>query len=231
MKNRKRLLVQISRDFGHFRCTVRCFLHWFQCFQRRASWNPYCIRTRMTTAWSFGLNSLGMPPSFGPALISWHNFQWLWCLVSLVDGVLLSNVHLQFKASALECGAGREASHFFPKGIILRTRTCLEKDVNESSCLICACSCCKTSCVGVQSYTLEFCQIRKSFYLHAYFAGRVLYLHYVRKFTHCRSVLTKRHRLRLGHSVRTDLRLVHYPITTNTTATTARTTLEQEQEQ
>ena len=35
----------------------------------------------------------------------------------------------------------------------LRDRTCLEKDTNECSCLICDSSCCRTSCVSVQPCT------------------------------------------------------------------------------
>ena len=36
---------------------------------------------------------------------------------------------------------------------ILKDRTCLEKDTNECSCLICDSSCCRTSCVSVQTCT------------------------------------------------------------------------------
>ena len=43
----------------------------------------------------------------------------------------------------------------FAKGVtgILKDRTCLEKDTNECSCLICDSSCCRTGCVSVQPCT------------------------------------------------------------------------------
>ena len=49
----------------------------------------------------------------------------------------------------------RDAFHFFSKGVtgILRDRTCLGKDTNECSCLICDSACCRTSCVSVQPCT------------------------------------------------------------------------------
>ena len=46
----------------------------------------------------------------------------------------------------------RDAFHFVFK-IRYRYRTCLEKGTKECSCLICDCSCCRTSCVGVQLCT------------------------------------------------------------------------------
>ena len=113
----------------------------------------------MTKSWSFSFDSLGTPghlrPSAnGPASISWHNFQRLRWLVSSVDAVLFSNVHSKFTASALGCS---EETLFisFSKGVtgVLRHRTCLEKDTNECSCLICDSSCCRTSCVSVQPCT------------------------------------------------------------------------------
>ena len=63
-------------------------------------------------------------------------------------------MHSKFTASALGCN---EETLFisFSKGVtgILRDRTCLEKDTNECSCLICDSSCCRTSCVNVQPCT------------------------------------------------------------------------------
>ena len=48
----------------------------------------------------------------------------------------------------------RDALHFvFKRRYRLRDRTCLEKDTNECSCLICDSSCCRTSCVSVQPCT------------------------------------------------------------------------------
>ena len=113
----------------------------------------------MTTSWSFSFDSLGTPGHLrrsanGPASISWHNFQLLRWMVSSVDAVFFSNVNSKFTASALGCS---EETLFisFSKGVtvILRYRTCLEKDTNECSCLICDSSCCRTSCVSVQPCT------------------------------------------------------------------------------
>ena len=63
-------------------------------------------------------------------------------------------MHSNFTASARGCS---EETLFisFSKGVngILRDRTCLEKDTNECSCLICDSSCCRTSCVSVQPCT------------------------------------------------------------------------------
>ena len=113
------------------------------------------------TSWSFSFDSLGTPglghlrrSANGPASISWHNFQRLWWLVSSVDAVLFSNVHSKFTASAL--GFSEETLFImFSKGVtgMLRDRTCLEKDTNECSCLICDSLCCRTSCVSVQPWT------------------------------------------------------------------------------
>ena len=110
----------------------------------------------MTRSWSFSFDSLGTPGHLrrsanGPASISWHNFQRLRWLASSVEAVLFSNVHSMFTASARGCS---EETLFisFSKDVtgILRDRTCLEKDTNECSCLICDSSCCRTSCVSVQ---------------------------------------------------------------------------------
>ena len=67
-------------------------------------------------------------------------------------------------------------------------------------------------CIVYSRVHLTFCQVRKCFCLLAYFAWHVfLYLNYVRWCIRFRTVLTEWLRLRLGRSVRTDLRLVHYP--------------------
>ena len=63
-------------------------------------------------------------------------------------------MHSKFTASALGCS---EETLFisFSKGVTgkLRDRTCLEKNTNECSCLICDFSRCRTSCVSVQPCT------------------------------------------------------------------------------
>ena len=103
---------------------------------------------------------------------------------------------LEVHSFSAEMGVQEETLLFsFSEGaIIMRARTCLAKEMLLSAILDVV----KLRVLVYSRIHLEFCQIRKGFCLLAYFAWRVLHLHYVRWCTRCRSVLT-------------DLNLIHYP--------------------
>ena len=148
----------------------------------------------------------------GPASISWHNFQ-----PASMRGVFSWRGLIQQRALEV---------HSFSAGMLCRKRRCSflfqkalswelahvgerhKRNVLVWSVIL---HVVKLRVLVYSSTHLEFCQIRKHFCLLAFFAWRVLYLHYVRYCTRCRSVLTERPLLRLGHFVRTDRQRVHYP--------------------
>ena len=89
-------------------------------------------------------------------------------------------MHSKFTASALGCSE-KTLLISFSKGVNvtgkLRDRTCLEKDANECSFLMCDSSCCRTLCVSVPPCT-PIALPKKETFLHSrYFSRHVLYLH------------------------------------------------------
>ena len=70
--------------------------------------------------------------------------------------------------------AKRRFSFRFQKALLVYWETCLEKDTNECSCLICDFWCCRTSCFSVQPCTPKVLPNTETF-LHS----RVLFVTYV----------------------------------------------------